>query len=244
MQTTASVRTTVDSRLTNFGKSSSSPTPRIPISVGSTLSKDQGIGDVVSDGYAVLILRPGGKQNILACRAFFGQFVIKTQKEVAKTNSNSKNPINYRPTYWLDKRNSLEYAAIQSDGPALAKACANLLENYDYERANFIASHFGFGRLSAPLLMAWTKEAKAAFVFDLSNYKIQKDFDKIMGLWQGSIASDPSIWNRRGVIHNAPWYIPVREAFNEAGAAVETAVRFWFENEAKGQILENGKGGK
>ncbi len=233
---TSSIADPIDRRLTNFGQSAT--LQPIPLTVASTLSRDRSIEASNADGYAILALMPGRKQNIFACKAFFSQLLYKDNKEVMKTNSNASSPISYRPTYWLDKRSSLEMRAIQGDGPAFAKLCSTLLEKYDYERSRYITSHFGFGQLSGPLLIAWTREAKGAFAFDLSNHKTQKDFDKIIDIWQNAIASDPNIWSRRGVIQKAPWYISVREAFNEAGAAVETAVRFWFENEAKGQVLE------
>jgi len=160
-----------------------------PISPNGTLAVSALLGSNEEpksvDGVFGLLLFPRTLKNNSAtlenvCRAFFEQFPpirgpLQSSRYIIK------------PTFWPDTRSSTMLPR--------STTCTDLIDNYDYDRAQARLAALRMADVRGPVLVAYTREKNLSAPLDLSGVIDRSDINFALRKWQAIIVQDVDNWS-------------------------------------------------
>ncbi|MBK8945384.1 MAG: hypothetical protein IPM32_08955 [Ignavibacteriae bacterium] len=139
-------------------------------------------------GYLLFTHRPIDSEKerySIICNSFFS--------EIIDMNEYSEYDISkFMVTFWLIKDSK--------DLTSKNNNCEEYISNYDFARAQVIASSINRNSVEGPILVAWTlpfllnNNKSAQLILDMSNFS-NEDISRAFRIWKDRITQNPEVWN-------------------------------------------------
>jgi hypothetical protein len=168
----------------------SAPDQSKPVSIEKvvvSLKRDQP-RQPANGGSAVVLLRsspPSSYENLAVCRALKNYFPTAKPDQIAVGLGRGPDGAikAFRPIYWLAK----------GDTPFERGDCANLVLQYDFDRADVIRKKYNLAGTGPSLLVVRADETQAA-ALDLAN-RSASDIGKFVQLFGKGLAFEKDVWD-------------------------------------------------